>query len=216
MGLFEYLSSHYYDQNQLLEACSLNLDLLTRWQDLGIFPKPAYRLNSQIECSSYYGLHQCKEYWDYYARGSDKWAKLIHSKESCSPSQAYELFFNKYCTHLSYLQNQGFYCEDETFSEQLNEHVQTQWQHFINGKFSLTTQNGLIEEIVEIEIGMIVIMNVTQCHSITELSDEDKQQIRQALKYLNKSLSHFAPHERAQSYRAKYIDKTIALYDLSI
>ena len=215
MSLFEYLSSHFYDQNQVLESCAIDLEQLSYWQEIGIFPKPAYKLNSQIECSSYYGLHECKEYWDFYARGCDKWAKLIHSKEACTPSQAYELFFNKYCTHLAYLQSQGFYCEDETFTDQLQEHVQSQWQHFINGKFSLTTQNGYIEEIVEAEVGMLIIMNITQCHSVESLIDSDKDQVRQAIKYLNKSLSHFAPHERGQSYRARFIDKTIAQYDLS-
>ncbi len=216
MSLFEYLTTHYYGQKQLLEACHINEDCLIEMQQSGLFPKPSYRLANNIECSSYYGLHQCQEYWDYYPRGYLKWAKIVSSNNKLSTIQAYEIFFTSYCTHLSYLQNAGLCSKSEIFSDDIHEHIQGQWQHFLNGKFGLTTQNGTIEEIVEIEVSMDIILDITQCHSKENLSDAERKTVRNALKYLNRSLSQFAPHERPQSYRTKLIDNTIKQYDLSV
>lgn len=214
MTLFEYLSNHYYDQTQLLQSCQVDEETLLQWQEKGLFPKPAYRLNSEIECSSYYGLHKCTEYWDYFARGYDKWAKLLLSQTEISASKAYEIFYHKYCNHLSLLAQQGLYSQDECFNDDLHEHVQNQWQHFLNGKFGLITQNGLIEEIVEVELAINIISTVTELNTKKELDDEERQIVRLAIKKLSKSLSHFAPHERKQSYRTRFIDNTIKLYNL--
>ena len=214
MSLFEYLSNYYFDQAALLQNCQIDEDTLSNWQDKGLFPKPAYRLKSQIECSSYYGLHQCTEYWDYYPRGYVKWAKLLNSKPELTSSQAFELFFTQYGQHLNALAQQGLICSNESFNDEFAEHVQSQWQHFLNGKFGLLTQNGFVEEIVETEVAISLISDITQLHSKPELNSDEKQVIRTAVKKLSKSLSHFAPHERDTSYRKRFIDDTIKLYNL--
>ena len=64
------------------------------------------------------------------------------------------------------------------------------------------------------EVAISLISDITQLHTKPELDSDEKQIIRTAVKKLNKSLSHFAPHERDTSYRKRFIDDTIKLYNL--
>ncbi|MBQ4833498.1 hypothetical protein J8L70_09630 [Pseudoalteromonas sp. MMG010] len=216
MRLSHYLASHFYHTDELCQTLSISHETLEHWQQTGLFPKPSYCIKSQLSCSSYSGLYECEEYDDYYPRGYVNWGKHLLKQKIELSSHAFNLFAQHYTGYLSKLAQQGFAFDEELFGCDLEEQVQQVWQQFLCSKYGALTQNGLLEEIVSIDIARLLIDNTTELRTKVSLEQDERKELHQAMKLLNKALSHGAAHEKNNSLRAKYIDALILKYDLSI
>jgi hypothetical protein len=90
------------------------------------------------------------------------------------------------------------------------------WQQFLCSKYGVLTQNGLIDEIVAVDIGRLLVDDITELRSKASLDKDERTRIHPAMKLLNKALSHGADHEKQLTLRSRYIDALILKYDLSI
>ncbi|ALS35032.1 hypothetical protein PTRA_b0574 [Pseudoalteromonas translucida KMM 520] len=216
MRLSQYLTTHFYHTDELCQALNIDADKLEHWQQQSVFPKPSYCIKNQLSCSSYSGLYECEEYDDYYPRGCVNWGQGLIKQKIDSSSQAFNYFAQQYTASLTKLAQQGFEFNEELFSCEIEEHVQQVWQQFLCSKYGVLTQNGLIDEIVAVDIGRLVVDDITELRSKAGLDQDERAKLHPAIKLLNRALSHGADHEKQHTLRTRYIDTLILKYDLSI
>ncbi|CAI89427.1 DUF6058 family natural product biosynthesis protein (plasmid) [Pseudoalteromonas sp. HL-AS2] len=216
MRLSQYLTTHFYHTDELCQALNIDADKLEHWQQQSVFPKPSYCIKNQLSCSSYSGLYECEEYDDYYPRGCVNWGQGLIKQKIDSSSQAFNYFAQQYTASLTKLAQQGFEFNEELFGCEIEEHVQQVWQQFLCSKYGVLTQNGLIDEIVAVDIGRLVVDDITELRSKAGLDQDERAKLHPAIKLLNRALSHGADHEKQHTLRTRYIDTLILKYDLSI
>jgi len=216
MRLSHYLTTHFYHTDELCQALNINADKLQHWQEQSIFPKPSYCIKSLMSCSSYSGLYECEEYDDYYPRGCVNWGQGLIKQKITSSSHAFNYFAQQYTTSLTKLAQQGFKFNEELFGCEIEEHLQQVWQQFLCSKYGVLTQNALIDEIVAVDIGRLVVDDITELRTKASLNQAERSTLHPAMKLLNRVLSHGAEHEKHQTLRTRYIDTLILKYDLSI
>ncbi|NOU50164.1 hypothetical protein HG263_06365 [Pseudoalteromonas sp. JBTF-M23] len=216
MSLLNYLNTYFYHTDELCHALKIDAEQLFDWQQQGLFPKPSYSIQNQIKCSSFLGIYECEEFTDYYPRGSAQWGLDLIKHKVTNPAHAYELFYQQYMQSLSKCQQQGFSCQDDRFNDDLCEQVQNAWQQFLCSKYGTISQNGLVEELVQIELGRAIVDEITDERTASSINQELRPTLLQAIKLLNRAFSHPAKHERNLSLRERYIDALILKYDLSI
>ncbi len=216
MRLSDYLATHFYNTDELCHALNIDAEQLDTWQQQSIFPKPSYCIKSQLSCSSYSGLYECEEYDDYYPRGCVNWGQGLIKQKIESSSNAFNYFAQQYTASLSKLAQQGFSFNEELFGCEIDEHLQQVWQQFLCSKYGVLTQNGLIDEIVCVDIGRLLVDDITELRTKGSLNQQERTQLHPAMKLLNKALGHGAEHEKQHTLRARYIDALILKYDLSI
>ncbi|HEA18004.1 hypothetical protein LCGC14_1361820 [marine sediment metagenome] len=216
MRLSRFLATHFYHSEELCQALAIDEDTLMHWQDSGLFPKPSYCIKNQLSCSSFSGLYECEEYDDYYPRGCVNWGQGLAKQKISSSSHAFDYFAQQYMTALSKLAQQGFEFSDELFGCEIEEHLQQVWQQFLCSKYGSLTQNGLIDEIVAVDIGRLVVDDITELRTKPSLNQEERARLHPAMKLLNRALSHGAEHEKQHTLRSRYIDALVLKYDLSV
>jgi len=216
MRLSQYLTTHFYHTDELCQALNIDADKLEHWQQQSVFPKPSYCIKNQLSCSSYSGLYECEEYDDYYPRGCVNWGQGLIKQKIDSSSQAFNYFAQQYTASLTKLAQQGFEFNEELFGCEIEEHVQQVWQQFLCSKYGVLTLNGLIDEIVAVDIGRLVVDDITELRSKAGLDQDERAKLHPAIKLLNRALSHGADHEKQHTLRTRYIDTLILKYDLSI
>ncbi len=216
MQLSKFLATYFYTTEELCHTLSIDEETLSAWQQSSLFPKPSYCLQSQLECSSYSGIYQCEEYQDYYPRGAASWGQLIIKHDITSSCQAFNYFAQQYSNQLSKLAEQGFAIDEELFGSEIDEHLQQVWQQFLYSKYGVLTQNGLVEEAVQLDVAKLLIDDITELRTKTGLSVEERQSLHKALKLMNRALSHGTGNEGKNTLRHRYIDDVVAKYDLSV
>jgi len=216
MQLSKFLATYFYTTEELCHTLSINEETLSAWQQSSLFPKPSYCLQSQLECSSYSGIYQCEEYQDYYPRGAASWGQLIIKHDITSSCQAFNYFAQQYSNQLSKLAEQGFAINEELFGSEIDEHLQQVWQQFLCSKYGVLTQNGLVEEAVQLDVAKLLIDDITEMRTKTGLNMDERQSLHKALKLINRALSHGTGNEGKNTLRHRYIDDVVAKYDLSV
>jgi len=216
MQLSKFLATYFYTTEELCHTLSIDEETLSAWQQSSLFPKPSYCLQSQLECSSYSGIYQCEEYQDYYPRGAASWGQLIIKHDITSSCQAFNYFTQQYSNQLSKLAEQGFAINEELFGNEIDEHLQQVWQQFLCSKYGVLTQNGLVEEAVQLDVAKLLIDDITEMRNKTGLNMDERQSLHKALKLINRALSHGTGNEGKNTLRHRYIDDVVAKYDLSI
>ena len=216
MQLSKFLATYFYTTEELCHTLSIDEETLSAWQKSSLFPKPSYCLQSQLECSSYSGIYQCEEYQDYYPRGAASWGQLIIKHDISSSCQAFNYFAQQYSNQLSKLAEQGFAINEELFGSEIDEHLQQVWQQFLCSKYGVLTQNGLVEEAVQLDVAKLLIDDITELRTKTGLNMDERQSLHKALKLMNRALSHGTGNEGKNTLRHRYIDDVVAKYDLSV
>lgn len=216
MQLSKFLATYFYTTEELCHTLTIDEETLSAWQQSSLFPKPSYCLQSQLECSSYSGIYQCEEYQDYYPRGAASWGQLIIKHDITSSCQAFNYFAQQYSNQLSKLAEQGFAIDEELFGSEIDEHLQQVWQQFLCSKYGVLTQNGLVEEAVQLDVAKLLIDDITEMRTKTGLNMDERQSLHKALKLMNRALSHGTGNEGKNTLRHRYIDDVVAKYDLSV
>ena len=216
MQLSKFLATYFYTTEELCHTLSIDEETLSAWQQSSLFPKPSYCLQSQLECSSYSGIYQCEEYQDFYPRGAASWGQLIIKHDITSSCQAFNYFAQQYSNQLSKLAEQGFAINEELFGSEIDEHLQQVWQQFLCSKYGVLTQNGLVEEAVQLDVAKLLIDDITEMRTKTGLNMDERQSLHKALKLINRALSHGTGNEGKNTLRHRYIDDVVAKYDLSV
>ena len=96
----------------------------------------------------------------------------------------------------------------------LDKFLAAEWQGYLDGIYGLCTNDPTPENIATKEMAIRRIRLITAGGSKAVLSLEEKNQLKNAIQTLDPVLSSFAPYERAQSSREKWINAMVTKYAL--
>jgi hypothetical protein len=200
MELIDYLHTHFLTRAQLLAACATDGARLDAFTAAGTMPAPSYRLHVRIECASYFGAHTEAHALDWYAKGHVDWLRVLLDGER----EPYARFAADYRAALDALPQ---------FPMEVTEaHLRSEWSHFIAGTYGLCTRSGLPADIAAKELALHVIRTLADDGRPLDAAQVDR--LAAAVDLLDTASSQFAPHERARSSRARYVDAVRAHYGL--
>ena len=99
--------------------------------------------------------------------------------------------------------------------EKLNLAFDQEWQYYLQGIYGICTLNGTGAEIAKKEIVVKRLIEFNKKHGEKKLSDGDKEILNVLNNEFNEISNSFAPYQRTNSRRGKYLDKILKLNSLS-
>jgi hypothetical protein len=97
----------------------------------------------------------------------------------------------------------------------LNLAFEQEWQYYLQGIYGICTLNATGAEIAKKEIAVKRLIDFNKKHGDKKLSDSEKKILTILNNEFNEVSNLFAPYQRKNSSRGKYLDKTLELNSLS-
>lgn len=98
----------------------------------------------------------------------------------------------------------------ENDNDKLNEIFEEEWKAYCDGIYGICTLNATESEIVDKEISVKRLMHFNEKYKNQKLTDEAKAELLDLCSEFDKVAARFAPYQRQNSSRGKYIDKILA------
>lgn len=209
MELLNYLNNHFLTKQQLLDITKVSEGDFFQYQEQGLMPKCSYKLTLDMQSDSFFGVYQEAQVIEYYAKGYASWLAIIQSKSSAD--EVFNVFAKRYKIAIDKLATKGYLSTSSKVHHGLEQHINDEWQHFLNGIYGLCTQSGLPEDIAAKELSILIISELCE---MGELTLEQIEKLTKAVNLLDESSALFAPHERQQSSRYRLIDEVRRKYRL--
>lgn len=203
MELIDYLNRHFITREQLLAHCGCGGEALDTLQRRGMMPRPSYRLRLEIGCESFFGPHQEQAALEYYARGCAAWLGLLQAVDG--PAQAFQVFAARYRERIAQLAAEGLVPAGGKLAG--DDHIASEWRHFLDGTYGLCTASGLPEDIAAKEAAAMLIQELTAAGPEQVLTDVQRRRLSAAVDLLDRASAPFAPHERVRSSRRRLVDE---------
>ncbi|WP_404396722.1 DUF6058 family natural product biosynthesis protein [Pseudoalteromonas phenolica] len=216
MSLLNHFNENFYQAIELCQSARVDEDIIFEWQESGLFPASSFVIENKLQVNSYLGITEHTEQIEYYPRGYLAWAQTLIKHKIESSSQAFMHFGNQYQQALTRLVQGLPDALIASFTEDLEESIQTSWQYFLVGKYGAICLTGKLEEIVAIDLFKYVISFLTEDFSLDILDEESRKILHLALKQLNCSVALDNPMLPKQLIRQRYIERLIKQYDLSV
>ena len=209
MELINYLNEHFLTRDELLETAKISEETLRIYQEQQVMPGPSYRLFLSLSCDSYFGEHDNEQRLEYYAKGYLTWLGILQSLDNLK--DAFIVFKERYIKTIDELEKNGYEDCIRELKESIDEQVEQEWGHFLNGTYGLCTKSGLPEDIAAKELA---IREIKRLISFSKLSDEQLSKLAEAVNLLDEVSALFAPHEKPRSSRQRLIDDVRMEYRL--
>ncbi|TMO55658.1 DUF6058 family natural product biosynthesis protein [Pseudoalteromonas phenolica] len=216
MSLLNHFNESFYQTIELCQSARVDEDILFAWQESGLFPASSFVIENKLQINSYLGITEHKEQIEYYPRGYLTWAQTLIKHKIESSTQAFMYFGNMYQQSLTQLVHGLPEAIITSFTEDLEESIQTSWQYFLVGKYGAICLTGKIDEIVAIDLFKYVISFLTEDFSLDILDKETRKILHIALRQLNNSVALDNPLLPKQLIRQRFIERLIKQYDLSV
>jgi hypothetical protein len=210
MNLIDYLNRYFLTREQLLARTGMAGARLDELQQLGMMPRPSYRLRLDLVCDSFFGRHDEGLAVDWYAQGYAAWAGLLEALDG--PDQAYREFAGRYRRRLAQLAKDQLFTEAQELADEA--HIGAEWRHFLDGTYGLCTRSGLPEDIAAKEAAIVRIRALTAPGAPRGLDEGERRRLAAAVDLLELASAPFAPHELARSSRRRYVDEVRKAYAL--
>ncbi|KNC68044.1 DUF6058 family natural product biosynthesis protein [Pseudoalteromonas ardens] len=209
MELLHYLNERFITKSVLLAQTKATPQVLQALQEKGLMPHCSYRIALNIQCDSFFGEHNEDQALEYYAKGYTAWFGCISALSD--ESDAYALFSLRYKNALEQLKDAGHVLHSPQLNDDLDAHIEQEWQHFLSGTYGLCTHSGLPEDIAAKELA---ILEINQLIGQETLQPTQLKQLESAVNLLDSVSALFAPHERQRSSRHRLVDEVRRKYNL--
>jgi hypothetical protein len=210
MKLITYLNQYFLTEEELLSILKVTKQELKGYQQNSLMPKPSYTLNLSLTSDSYFGLYADTQTVDYYAKGYVAWlgTVILLKEKDC----VFDVFRSRYIHAVFGFKDKGIVIEALMDNEELDVHVESEWQHFLDGTYGLCTRSGLPEDIAAKEVA---IREIEMLCSHDELDREQINKLAVVVNLLDEASALFAPHERLRSSRERLVNQVRRKYRLS-
>ena len=212
MELINYLHQYFYTKSQLTELAVISSQDLLAFQQQGVMPTCSYKLALNYTGDSFLGEFSQQEEVEFYAKEYVSWLNLL--KETNNPEEVFQIFALRYRQKLKQLNKQGYSVNDDKLDANINQHIEAEWQHFLNGTYGLCTKSGLPEDIAAKELAILKINEILALNPIDTIGDVERLELTKAVNLLDSASALFAPHERLQSSRHRLVDEVRRNYKL--
>jgi Family of unknown function (DUF6058) len=217
----QYLQQHYCTLQYLLKTCDLSEAEFFAYVIGRCLPQHSYEWQEKSVVNSFLGKAEwvCETVLYYHPRhvlllhDLITWHRYMSFEDMAKALQ--ENFNVHYVAKLKELDAFSDVLSDMVDNPAgLDKFLESEWQGYLDGIYGLCTNDPTPENIATKEISLRRIRLITADGSKAGLTATEKEQLRQAIQTVDPVLSSFAPYERAQSSREKWLDAMVAKYAL--
>lgn len=216
----KYIKGNFIESNELCQVSGISHQDLEKLIDNKLIPNSSYEINVTYKINSPLGDEKViSEVKKYYPKSTinliQKNSKLNNSSEfkELLKTEFINTFINNKNNKFGYdniLKDNG-----NVNLEKLNIAFEEEWQYYLQGIYGICTLNGTGTEIVKKEIAVKRLIEFNKKHGENKLTDNDKEKLNILNNEFNEVSTLFAPYQRTNSSRGKYLDKILELNSLS-
>jgi hypothetical protein len=208
--LLNYLYANFYEEADFLRVAKLTRSTLAELLHSRTMPDASYVLGCNTQAVSFVGNYDDRQIYRFHLKGHLNWLNALMRLTLDSEERARSYFEQEYSNSKA-LFFAGQLGQDflrlapdlrELFDEAKSDAT---WQNFLAGVYGVCTRDGQPGTIFLKQVGVAFIERLTQASGPADLSAEQQSVIRQAVTFLERVESDFAPHEVAQTSRQRCI-----------
>lgn len=231
----DYLDQHYLDQTQFAEHCGLRLQNIEELVAAELIPAPSYLVIDVQRCKSVvFGelldpnfVEELKT-GTYFHPAASVWAKYaFDTLQNLGANEARKIIRKQFAEEFAQalaIENKDTYrlrdCFDEAgaaIAAGIEQRVNTNWQHFLNGVFSLcVAKPDSITNIVHKEILQEKLSAISENGKRVDYQGEDLAALKKLIDEYASSAMPFSPLEYPRSSRKRLVEdlrKTLSAID---
>ena len=216
----KYIKENFIESNKLCQVSEISHQDLETLIDNKLVPNSSYEINVTYKINSPLGDEKIiSEIKKYYPKSV---IPLIQQNKNLNNSSEFkESLKTEFINTFVNSNNNSFGYDNITEEdgsvnmEKLNLAFDQEWQYYLQGIYGICTLNGTGAEIAKKEIAVKRLIEFNKKHGENKLSESDKEILNVLNKEFNAVSNLFAPYQRTNSSRGKYLDKILKLNSLS-
>ncbi len=216
----KYIEEYFIESNELCEMSGISNQDLQTLIDNELVPNSSYEINATYTINSPLGDEKIiSEVKKYYPKSV---IALIQKNKNANNSSKFKEslkieFINTFVNsnHNSFGYDNITEEDGSVNMEKLNLAFEQEWLYFLQGIYGICTLNATGAEIAKKEIAVKRLIEFNKKHREKKLSDSDKEKLYALNNEFNEVSNLFAPYQRVNSSRGKYLDKILELNSLS-
>jgi hypothetical protein len=224
--ILDYLNSNFLSSEQLSGRTGVSVDGIGRWVGSSCLPAPSYRLDGDGSVHSFFGIEPGVSpggYQRFYFNPSHVHKLQSLELSTLEPAQIAKSlkrsFAQEYVAtlveHEMVRFGMNFYFDDAgEAGPVLDELLESEWGYYLDGTYGLCTRNADVKEIAIKEAMIKKIDFITVDRTKEDLTDHQREHLKNSVSKLDRVSSQFSPHEFLRSSRFKYIDQVRDKYQL--
>lgn len=212
-----YIRQNFLTLEQLSDASNVSDEEILRLIDKQCIPQHSYEITEVTEVSSFFGQRVSQRtVTRFYAR-----THLELIREATDQVQKQDLagiaratkeeFFQEYRRQIRNGELDLPGLMEEVDVEVL---LKEEWQAWLDGIYGLCTVEATAEDVAIKEISIRFIRKITADATKTSLTILERKRLQEAVDRLDGAASFFAPDERANSSRQRWIGRIVEKYEL--
>lgn len=212
--LLNYLYSNFYESQTFITRAKLSLDALAVYQAQSLVPNASYSLQMQINVAAFTGKHQQAANHQFYCKNYIDWLNQIQINDIKHKKQAFDLFQTQYTQAQNSFIKGDFGAKILEFfptSQWAHIAIMDTWQHFLNGTYGLCTKRGMPSDIFMKHVLGGYITHIMANYDLKKLPIAIEPTFIAAVNALDNVTASFAPHELANSSRARNINTPLQI-----
>ncbi|WP_439879689.1 DUF6058 family natural product biosynthesis protein [Pontibacter sp. MBLB2868] len=215
MTNIEYIKANFIEKRDLLKLTETSSDFLESLISKELVPKASYFVEHEIKISS--PLNDCaaevlkEEYF-----GKNVIALVnAHKREVLQPNEFKQRFRDNFKRILqahdsrSFAYGNIFNEKGELIEDKFMEVFEEEWKYYCLGVYGICTQNANEKAIVAKEVAVKKLIRFNKDNLACPLTEEQKRELIELNNEFNQVASLFAPYQRENSSRNKYLDKAL-------
>jgi len=215
----KYIKENFIESNELCQVSEISHQDLETLINNKLVPNSSYEINVTYKINSPLGDEKIiSEVKKYYPKSV---IALIQKNKNLNDSSEFkESLKTEFINTFVNSNNKSFGYENITEEdgsvnmEKLNLAFEQEWQYYLQGIYGICTLNGTGAEIAKKEIAVKRLIDFNKKHGEKKLSDSDKEILYILNNEFNEVSNLFAPYQRINSSRGKYLDKILELNSL--
>lgn len=216
----KYIKENFIESNELCQIADISRQELEKLIEDELIPNASYKVDSTYNISSPLGdekiVSEERKYFPKSIIGiikrNQELKNSIDSK-GILKAEFIETFLNSHDKKFGY---DNILNDDETVDiEKLNLAFEQEWQYYLQGIYGVCTLNATGSEIAKKEIAVKKLIDFNKKHERKKLTGSDKEILSILNSEFNEVSNLFAPYQREESSRGKYLDKILESNSLS-
>lgn len=216
----DYIRKNYLTLEQLSQRTALTSASILKHIEENVIPAASYTIAESVEISSPLGDSTAhKTSTDYYAAST---VQLLLSHTASSDLAIVKSTFKAQFRNHLLLQPDRNYAYGNIFNdagvlveEEFEKAFEAEWEAYTMGIYGICTLNATEVEIVKKEIAVKKLIDFNNKFGGQTLSEQQKEELKKLTEEFDSVANLFAPYQRENSSRGKYLDKILIENELA-
>ncbi|MCH9647284.1 MAG: hypothetical protein K0U98_03530 [Deltaproteobacteria bacterium] len=212
-----YIREHFLTLKQLCEKSTVTGEEILQLIEKKCIPKHSYEITETTEVQSFFGKRTAlRSTTQFYAKSNLDRIREVTKEARTQNLEAIactvkERFLETYRRQISAAEEDLPGIMDGVAVEKL---LQEEWQAWLDGIYGLCTIGATADDVAAKEVSIRRIRRITDDATKSTLTPLEGKHLQEAVNLLNEAASLFAPDERADSSRERWINRIVDQYEL--